>query len=88
VEDARDASVVSAVLRSAGFDDTACAFAQYDDVSQVTAALESLVSSNLVNPRTRPLRIPVQDVFKIGGIGIVPVGRVESGTLTPGMRLK
>ena len=33
----------------------------------------------------KPLRLPVQDVYKIGGIGTVPVGRVESGKLLPGM---
>jgi translation elongation factor EF-Tu-like GTPase len=27
----------------------------------------------------------VQDVYKIGGIGTVPVGRVETGVLKPGM---
>jgi elongation factor 1-alpha len=32
-------------------------------------------------PVDRPLRIPIQDVYKIGGIGTVPVGRVETGTL-------
>ena len=26
-----------------------------------------------------------QDVYKIGGIGTVPVGRVETGVLKPGM---
>jgi elongation factor 1-alpha len=29
------------------------------------------------------LRVPLQDVYKIGGIGTVPVGRVESGILKP-----
>jgi elongation factor 1-alpha len=42
-----------------------------------------------VNPPTRPtglpLRLPLQDVYKIGGIGTVPVGRVETGVLKPGM---
>lgn len=33
----------------------------------------------------KPLRIPLQDVYKIGGIGTVPVGRVETGILKPGM---
>lgn len=33
----------------------------------------------------KPLRIPLQDVYKIGGIGTVPVGRVETGVLKPGM---
>jgi len=32
-----------------------------------------------------PLRIPVQDVYKIGGIGTVPVGRVETGILKTGI---
>jgi len=29
--------------------------------------------------------LPLQDVYKIGGIGTVPVGRVETGVLKPGM---
>jgi elongation factor 1-alpha len=36
-------------------------------------------------PSDKPLRIPLQDVYKIGGIGTVPVGRVETGILTPNM---
>jgi len=36
-------------------------------------------------PTDKPLRIPLQDVYKIGGIGTVPVGRVETGVLKPGM---
>jgi elongation factor 1-alpha len=35
-------------------------------------------------PVEKPLRIPLQDVYKIGGIGTVPVGRVETGVLKPG----
>jgi len=38
-----------------------------------------------VRPVDNPLRIPLQDVYKIGGIGTVPVGRVETGILKPGM---
>merc|ERR1711982_306325 len=42
-----------------------------------------------VNPPKRPtdkaLRLPLQDVYKIGGIGTVPVGRVETGIIKPGM---
>ncbi|KAI1160196.1 translation elongation factor 1 alpha chain [Nemania serpens] len=33
----------------------------------------------------KPLRLPLQDVYKIGGIGTVPVGRIETGELKPGM---
>jgi len=36
-------------------------------------------------PTLKPLRLPLQDVYKIGGIGTVPVGRVETGILKPGM---
>jgi elongation factor 1-alpha len=36
-------------------------------------------------PIDKPLRIPLQDVYKIGGIGTVPVGRVETGVLKHGM---
>lgn len=36
-------------------------------------------------PVDKPLRLPLQDVYKIGGIGTVPVGRVETGTIKPGM---
>ncbi|KAF0289607.1 Elongation factor 1-alpha [Amphibalanus amphitrite] len=36
-------------------------------------------------PSDKPLRLPLQDVYKIGGIGTVPVGRVETGTIKPGM---
>jgi len=37
-----------------------------------------------VRPLDKPLRLPLQDVYKIGGIGTVPVGRVETGALRPG----
>jgi elongation factor 1-alpha len=38
-------------------------------------------------PTDKPLRLPLQDVYKIGGIGTVPVGRVETGVLKPGMNV-
>merc|ERR1739849_24534 len=42
-----------------------------------------------IEPPSRPvdkaLRLPLQDVYKIGGIGTVPVGRVETGVIKPGM---
>ena len=37
------------------------------------------------HPTDKPLHLPLQDVYKIGGIGTVPVGRVETGVLKPGM---
>jgi elongation factor 1-alpha len=38
-------------------------------------------------PTGKPLRIPIQDVYTITGVGSVPVGRVETGTLKKGDKL-
>ncbi|XP_020733749.2 elongation factor 1-alpha, oocyte form-like [Odocoileus virginianus] len=46
-------------------------------------ALDSILSPT--RPVNKPLRLPLQDVYKIGGIGMVPVGRVETGFLKAGM---
>merc|ERR1712121_68079 len=46
-------------------------------------ALDSITPPT--RPTDKPLRLPLQDVYKIGGIGTVPVGRVETGTIKPGM---
>ncbi|WP_049979629.1 translation elongation factor EF-1 subunit alpha [Halolamina rubra] len=35
-------------------------------------------------PTDAPLRLPIQDVYTISGIGTVPVGRIETGTLNTG----
>ena len=35
-------------------------------------------------PTDKPLRLPIQDVYNIKGVGTVPVGRVETGILKPG----
>nr|XP_029135780.1 elongation factor 1-alpha-like [Labrus bergylta] len=45
-------------------------------------ALDSILTPK--RPTDKPLRLPLQDVYKIGGIGTVPVGRVETGILKPG----
>ncbi|KAK3087357.1 hypothetical protein FSP39_005013 [Pinctada imbricata] len=45
-------------------------------------ALDSILPPQ--RPTEKPLRLPLQDVYKIGGIGTVPVGRVETGILKPG----
>jgi len=48
-------------------------------------ALDSITPPK--RPIEKPLRLPLQDVYKIGGIGTVPVGRVETGVLKPGMNV-
>ncbi|MFP4117693.1 MAG: translation elongation factor EF-1 subunit alpha [Candidatus Woesearchaeota archaeon] len=39
-------------------------------------------------PVDLPLRVPIQDVYNITGIGVVPVGRVETGVLKVGQKVK
>merc|ERR1712212_74015 len=46
-------------------------------------ALDSIIPPT--RPSDKALRLPLQDVYKIGGIGTVPVGRVETGVIKPGM---
>merc|ERR1711963_769187 len=46
-------------------------------------ALDAIIPPQ--RPSDKALRLPLQDVYKIGGIGTVPVGRVETGTIKPGM---
>ncbi|CAH8475900.1 unnamed protein product [Schistosoma intercalatum] len=59
------------------------------DGKNVTDSGYTLIEAiDKMNPPTRmtekPLRIPLQDVYKIDGIGTVPVGRVETGIIKPG----
>jgi len=46
-------------------------------------ALDGLIAPK--RPTELPLRLPINDVFKISGVGTVPVGRVETGVLKSGM---
>ncbi|MBN1328480.1 MAG: elongation factor 1-alpha [Candidatus Heimdallarchaeota archaeon] len=38
-------------------------------------------------PTSKPLRMPIQDVYAIKGVGTVPVGKVEAGVLKPGLEV-
>ncbi len=38
-------------------------------------------------PVDLPLRLPIQDVYSISGIGVVPVGRIETGTMKIGQKV-
>ena len=38
-------------------------------------------------PVGKPLRVPIQDVYTITGVGTVPVGRVETGTMKAGKKI-
>lgn len=48
-------------------------------------ALDEIVAP--APPTDKPLRLPVQDVYNIKGIGTVPVGRVETGIMKPGDKI-
>jgi elongation factor 1-alpha len=47
--------------------------------STLAEALDSFTPPE--KPINKPLRIPIQDVYSITGVGTVPVGRVETGTI-------
>jgi len=38
-------------------------------------------------PTDLPLRMPIQDVYEITGIGTVPVGKIETGIMKPGQKV-
>lgn len=38
-------------------------------------------------PTNLPLRMPIQDVYEITGIGTVPVGKIETGVMKPGQKI-
>jgi len=40
------------------------------------------------SPKELPMRMPVQDVYEITGIGTVPVGKIETGIMKTGMKVK
>lgn len=48
-------------------------------------ALDSVIPPT--RPTDKPLRVPIHDVFKIGGVGTVPTGRIESGIMKTEMNV-
>lgn len=56
----------------------------YDGATLIEALDEFEMPSK---PIDKPLRIPIQDVYSIRGVGTVPVGRVETGVLEVGKRV-
>ena len=52
---------------------------------KVTTLFEAIDAVQLPDkPIDKPLRLPIQDVYKISGIGTVPVGKIETGVLNAG----
>jgi elongation factor 1-alpha len=65
-----------------------------DNVAKKTEKMSWYTGPNLLEtldnlkepekPTDKPLRLPIQDVYNITGIGVVPVGRVETGVMKIG----
>ena len=55
------------------------------DGDTLMEALDNLVAPE--KPIDLPLRIPIQDVYSITGVGTVPVGRVETGVMKKGEKV-
>jgi len=51
----------------------------------ITEALDAVEQPS--KPIDKPLRLPIQATYTIKGIGLVPVGRVETGVLNPGDKI-
>jgi elongation factor 1-alpha len=50
--------------------------------------LEALNGLNVPEkPTSLPLRMPIQDVYNIKGIGVVPVGKIETGVMKVGQKV-
>ncbi len=55
------------------------------DGKTLVKALDNLKETE--KPLDKPLRVPIQDVYTIKGVGTVPVGRVETGVLKKGEKV-
>jgi len=90
---------VEKLLKSVGYDTTKILFVPTsgyvgDNVAKKSANMTWYNGPTLVEafdtlhlpsqPVDKPLRLPVQDVYTITGIGTVPVGRVETGIMKNG----
>lgn len=90
-------------LKKTGFKETSITFVPFsglqgDNLKDKTTNMPWYKGESLLDtidkmkiparPSGKPLRLPLQDVYKIGGVGTVPVGRVETGILKPGMVVK
>ncbi len=93
---------VGKVLKSVGYDPTKIQFipvASYLGENIVKKSDKMpwykgptlLEAMDLLNPPEKPtnlpLRLPLQDVYNITGIGVVPVGRVETGIMKVGDKI-
>jgi len=89
---------ISTLLKSVGYDPAKVPFVPLASLEGENVAKKSekmaWASGSLLDtmnkleapekPTELPLRLPIQDVYNITGIGVVPVGRVETGVMKIG----
>jgi len=93
---------VEALLKSVGYDPSKVPFVPVaslvgDNVFKKSEQMAWYKGETLMNtmdalnppekPTELPLRLPIQDVYNITGIGVVPVGRVETGIMKVGDKI-
>jgi len=93
---------VTELLKSVGYNTDEIPFVPIaslpgDNVAKKTEKMSWWSGKNLLEtlddlkepekPTDLPLRMPLQDVYNITGIGVVPVGRVETGVLKVGQKV-
>jgi elongation factor 1-alpha len=93
---------VSTLLKSVGYNPDEITFVamsalQGDNIAKKTDTMPWYTGPILLDainalkapekPTNLAFRMPIQDVYNITGIGVVPVGRIESGILKPGQKI-
>ena len=93
---------VSKIMKGIGYDPSKIPFVptsayQGDNVAKKSANMAWYAGKTILEnldelqapqkSRDKPLRVPVQDVYSITGVGTVPVGRVETGVLKKGQKI-
>ncbi|MBU0666533.1 MAG: translation elongation factor EF-1 subunit alpha [Nanoarchaeota archaeon] len=93
---------MSTLMKTVGYDPAKMQFLPLaslpgDNVFKKTEKMSWWTGSSLVEainnltepekPTTLPLRMPIQDVYNITGIGVVPVGRIETGIMKVGQKV-
>src|SRR5579864_396338 len=58
-----------------------------DNINKASPNMPWFKGPTLMQALDKPLRLPIQDVYTITGIGTVPVGRVETGKLKVGDKI-
>ncbi len=94
---------VSELIKTVGLDLSkvnfiACSGLQGDNVAKKSEKMAWYKGSTIIEqfdlfpqpelPTGLPMRMPVQDVYEITGIGTVPVGKIETGIMKMGQKVK